>query len=88
MTEINPNIMPILLCVQCIFNAGWCIYVSFDALMIAACHWAFMALNCQGDSSLSLTSAGEIEVSSSRFDQSKKHLLSVFEFMQASSTLV
>lgn len=88
MTELDPNIMPIPLRVQRIFNAGWSAYVPLDTLTTAACHRALTATNRQGDSSLSLSSAGEIQVSNSRFDQSKERLLTAFEFMQASSTLV
>lgn len=87
-TELNSNVMPIPLCVQHIFNAGWCAYIPLDALTMAACHCVLTAPNHQGDSSLSLTLACKIQVSSSRFDQSKEQLLTAFEFMQALSTLI
>lgn len=80
--------MPIPLWVQRVFNAGWTTYVPLDALTTAACHRALTATSCQGDSALSLTLSGELQVSNAKFDLSKERHLTAFEFMQASTTLI
>ncbi|KAG6882589.1 hypothetical protein C0993_009935, partial [Termitomyces sp. T159_Od127] len=87
-SELDPNIMPIPLHIQRVFNAGWTTYVPLDLLTNAACHRAMTASSRHGDSSLSLSSSGELQVSSSRFDLSRERHLTAYEFMQASKTLV
>ncbi|KAG6895100.1 hypothetical protein C0992_003147 [Termitomyces sp. T32_za158] len=87
-TELDPNVMPIPLRIQRVFNTGWSTYVPLDLLTKAACHRALTASNRHGDSALSISSSGELQVSSAKFDLSKERHISAYEFMQASKTLV
>ncbi|KAG6875456.1 hypothetical protein C0992_003773 [Termitomyces sp. T32_za158] len=86
--ELDPNVMPIPLRIQRVFNAGWVTYVPLDQLTNAACHRALSASGRHGDSALSLSALGELQVSAAKFDLSKERHLSAYEFMQASKTLV
>ncbi|KNZ79967.1 hypothetical protein J132_08409 [Termitomyces sp. J132] len=86
--ELDPNVMPIPVRVQRVFNTGWTVYVPLDLLTNAACHRALTASNRHSDFSLSLTASGELQVSNSKFDHSKEHYMSALEFMQASATLI
>lgn len=86
--ELDPNVMPIPLRIQRVFNLGWHVYVPLDLLTNAACHRALTSSNRNSDSAFSLSATGELQVSSARFDLSKERFLSAYEFLQASKTLV
>lgn len=86
--ELDPNVMPIPLRIQRVFNLGWNVYVPLDLLTNAACHRALTSSNRHSDSAFSLSASGELQVSSARFDLSKERHLTAYEFMQASKTLV
>ncbi|KAG6888600.1 hypothetical protein C0992_008097, partial [Termitomyces sp. T32_za158] len=86
--ELDPNIMPILLCIQWVFNMGWVTYIPLDYLTNAACHRVLSASGRQGNSALSLSASGELQVLVAKFDLSRKCHLTAYKFMQAFKTLV
>ncbi|KAG6884278.1 hypothetical protein C0993_012543 [Termitomyces sp. T159_Od127] len=86
--ELDPNVLPIPLCIQQVFNAGWSTYVPLDLLTNAACYRALIAADKHGNSAVSLSATEELQVLGTQFDLSQERHLSPFEFLQASKTLV
>ncbi|KAG6887386.1 hypothetical protein C0995_015688 [Termitomyces sp. Mi166 len=85
---LNPNILSIPIWIQQVFNAGWSMYVLLDALTNSVCARAMSAPNQLGNTSLFLSTSGELQLMGTKFDLSKEKDIQPVDFMQASSTLV